>query len=189
MLSEVLTSNTRAELMRILFNGFNEEHYLRDLERLSNIRANSLQKEIRHLCTLDLLKSRKDGNRIYYFANTEHPLYPELVSMVEKTSGVFTQLKTRLEDPRIKCAFVFGSFAKGKENANSDVDLFVIGTVGMRETTKLLSGLQEKIGREINPHVFTPNEFKKRIKDKEHFVSSVLKDDIRPLIGDLNEYK
>lgn len=189
MLSKLLTSNTRAEVMRILFNGQNKEHYLRDLEKLSYIKVNSLQKEVKYLSSLDLLKMRKDGNRIYYSANTEHPLYPDLVSIVEKTVGVFSELKRVLDDSHIKCAFTFGSFAKGKEKASSDIDLIIIGDIGMRGASKLLSGPQEKFGREINPHVLSEDEFKKRIKNKDHFISNVINGEIKVIIGNINEYR
>ena len=189
MLSELLTSNTRAEVMRILFNGQGEEHYLRDLEKRSSVKINSLQKEVKHLSSLDLLKARKDGNRIYYSANKEHPLYSDLVSIVEKTVGVLYELKVKLNDPKIQCVFIFGSFAKGKEKSASDIDLVVVGDIGMRGVSKLLSGMQEKLGREINPHVFTEEEFKKRIQQKEHFVTSVLNEQIKMIIGNINEYR
>jgi hypothetical protein len=52
-----------------------------------------------------------------------------------------------------------------------------------------LSGLQEKTGREINPHIYTKEEFKKRIKSKDHFITSVLKEAIKPIIGSVNEYR
>lgn len=98
-------------------------------------------------------------------------------------------MKERLVAPKIECAFLFGSMAKNKEKASSDIDLIVVGDLGMRILTKLLSGLQEKLGREINPHIFTKDEFKKRIKSKDHFITSVLKEEIKPIIGDINEYR
>jgi len=88
MLSEILTSHTRAEVLRILFNGKGEEYYLREIEKLTNVGLNSLQKEVKHLTSIDFIKARKDGNRIYYHANKEHPLYLDLLSIVEKTVGV-----------------------------------------------------------------------------------------------------
>ena len=189
MLSELLTSNTRAEVMRILFNGQGEEHYLRDLEKLSHVKINSLQKEVKHLSSLDLLKARKDGNRIYYSANTEHPLYPELVAIVEKTVGIVYELKQRLEGQKIDCAFVFGSYATGSEKGSSDIDLIVIGDISMRGLSKVLSRLQEKISREINPHIFTVDEFKSRVKKKDHFLTSVLSEEIKPIIGNVDEFR
>lgn len=189
MLSELLTSQTRAEILRLLFNGLGEEHYLRDLEKLSNVKVNSLQKEVKHLSSLDLLKVRKDGNRIYYSANKEHPLYPDLVSIVEKTVGILFELKDRLNHPKINCAFIFGSFARGKEKTASDVDLVVIGNIGMRELSKLLSGMQEKIGREVNPHVYTKDEFRKRVKENDHFIKNVLNEKLSLILGNLDDFR
>ena len=189
MLSEFLTSSTRAEILRVLFDGTGEERYLREIEKLTNVGIHSLQKEVKHLSRIDLIKARKDGNRIYYSANLEHPLYPELISMVEKTVGIVFLLKERLVDQKIKCAFIFGSVAKDTEKASSDIDLVVIGDIGMRGLSKLLSGMQESVGREINPHVFTEIEFKSRIKKKDHFVLSIMKEKIKPIVGTINDYR
>jgi predicted nucleotidyltransferase len=189
MLAELFTSDTRAEIMRILFNGEGREHYLREIEKITHVHISSLQKEVKHLVSIDLIKARKDGNRIYYKANSEHPIYPDLVSIVEKTVGVIALLKEKLNDSKIECAFLFGSMARNKEKAASDIDLVVIGDLGMRTLTKFLSGLQEKVGREINPHVYTKEEFMKRIKLKDHFIISVLKEEIKPIIGSVNEYR
>ena len=185
MLSEILTSHTRAEVMRILFDGTGEEYYLREIEKLTNVGLNSLQKEVKHLTLIDLIKARKDGNRIYYHANKEHPLYLDLLSIVEKTVGVVSLLRQRLEDPRIQCAFIFGSVAKDKEKARSDIDIIIIGKLEMREVSKLISGLQEIIGREINPHVYTQEAFQNKLAEKDHFLTSVLKQKIKPILGDI----
>ena len=71
-------------------------------------------------------------------------------------------------------AFVFGSIARGEEKAGSDVDLMVIGQMGLRDLSRLLSGIEEKIGREVNPHVLREEELRRRIRQKEHFVSRVM---------------
>jgi hypothetical protein len=52
----------------------------------------------------------------------------------------------------------------------------VIGEAGFRKVVGLLEGASEQIGREINPHVFTPGELKKRIAARDHFVSAVMGD-------------
>jgi predicted nucleotidyltransferase len=93
---------------------------------------------------------------------------------VLKTSGLADVLKYALEDKRIRVAFVFGSIASGEEKAGSDVDLMVIGQLGLRDLSQLLSGIEEKIGREVNPHVLREEEFRERIRAKEHFVSNVM---------------
>lgn len=94
--------------------------------------------------------------------------------MALKTSGLVDILKEHLESEAIQVAFVFGSLAQGRERAESDIDLMVIGSIRMRELTRLLKGTQESLGREINPHILTREEFRRRVKEKEHFISSVL---------------
>jgi predicted nucleotidyltransferase len=83
-------------------------------------------------------------------------------------------LQQALQDDQIGLAFVFGSIARGDAHAESDVDLMVIGVVGLRRLTQLLSGIADRLGREINPHVLTPEEFRERIQRSDHFVTSIL---------------
>jgi hypothetical protein len=69
------------------------------------------------------------------------------------------------------------------------VDLFVIGDLGFRKLVGLLSGVSDKIGREINPHVFTVKEFKKRLIQTDHFVSRVLDEPKIFILGNENEFE
>ncbi|MDP2967675.1 MAG: helix-turn-helix domain-containing protein [Deltaproteobacteria bacterium] len=173
-LAEILSSRTRAEIFRLLFSGTEEELHVREIERRSGLNDSTLRQELRKLVRLDLVQSRRDSNRVYYRAKTENPLYPEIRNLVLKTSGLSDVLKSALKDKRVRVAFVFGSIARGEENAGSDVDLMVIGQLGLRDLSRLLSGIEEKIGREVNPHVLREEEFRKRIRAKEHFASSVM---------------
>jgi predicted nucleotidyltransferase len=124
---------------------------------------------------------------VYYRAKTENPLYPEIRNLVLKTSGLADALKSTLKDKRIRVAFVFGSVARGEEKTGSDVDLMVIGQLGLRDLSRLLSGIEEKIGREVNPHVLHEEEFRKRVRAKEHFVSSVMESPKIFIIGSRHE--
>ena len=173
-LAELLSSRARAEIFRLLLSGTGEELHVREIERRSGLNDSTLRQELRKLVRLDLVQSRRDSNRVYYRAKTESPLYPEIRNLVLKTSGLSDVLKSALTDKRIGLAFVFGSIARGEEKAGSDVDLMVIGQLGLRDLSRLLSGIEEKIGREVNPHVLREEEFRKRIRAKEHFVSSVM---------------
>ena len=173
-LAELLSSRARADIFRLLFSGTGEELHVREIERRSGLNDSTLRQELRKLVRLDLVQSRKDSNRVYYRAKTESPLYPEIRNLVLKTTGLSDLLKSALKDKRIRLAFVFGSIANGEEKAGSDVDLMVIGQLGLRDLSRLLSGIEEKIGREVNPHVLREEEFRKRIRAKEHFISSVM---------------
>jgi predicted nucleotidyltransferase len=188
-LAEILSSRARAEIFRLLFRGANEEFHVREIQRRSGLNDRTIRQELQKLVRLDLIKGRRDGNRIYYGANRENSLYADIRNVVLKTIGLADALKDALKDDRIRIVFVFGSIAKGEEKAESDVDLMVIGDLGLRHLTKLLSGVSEKIGREINPHVLAENEFQKRIESKEHFIANVLKSPKIFIIGSDNDLK
>jgi predicted nucleotidyltransferase/DNA-binding HxlR family transcriptional regulator len=186
-LAELLSSRARAEIFRLLFGGTGKELHVREIERRSGLNDSTLRQELRKLARLDLVHSRKDSNRVYYRAKTENPLYPDIRNLVLKTSGLADVLKHALRDKRIRVAFVFGSIARGEEKSGSDVDLMVIGQLGLRDLSGLLSGIEEKIGREVNPHVLHEDEFRKRIRTKEHFVSSVMESPKIFIIGSQDE--
>jgi len=188
-LSEILSSRTRAEIFRLLFGIADEELHVRELQRRSGLNDSTIRQELRKLVRLELVKGRKDSNRVYYTANRSNPLYPELRSLVLKTVGLVDILRAVLQDDRIQMAFVFGSIAEGKETADSDVDLFIIGNLGLRTVSKLLSGPSRKIGREINPHVMNAKEFRNRIETGEHFISSVIESQKLFIIGSENDLK
>jgi predicted nucleotidyltransferase/predicted transcriptional regulator len=186
-LAELLSSRARAEIFRLLLSGTGEELHVREIERRSGLNESTIRQELRKLVRLDLVQSRRDSNRVYYRAKIENPLYPEIRNLVLKTSGLADVLRSALADKRIRVAFVFGSIAHGEEKAGSDVDLMVIGQLGLRDLSRLLSGIEEKIGREVNPHVFHEAEFRKRVRAKEHFVSSVMETPKIFIIGSHHE--
>ncbi len=188
LLSELLSSISRSEVFRVLFDGQMREFYFREMERMVSVSASGLKAELAKLIKMDLLVQEKDGNRLYFKANTIHPLYPLIVDLVEKTVGIEAVLKESIETHReIDIAFIFGSVAQSIEKAHSDIDLVVIGEITLRSLVKILSPLQERFGREINPHIYSHDEFKERIKKKDHFVLSLMKAEKKMIKGDLSD--
>jgi len=189
ILNEILSSKARAEVFRLLFDGTDKNLHLREIERLSSLSVTAISKELKNLVGLDLVIQTKDGNRINFKANTQHPIYSEIKNLVTKSCGFVSLLQERLSDPRVKLAFIFGSIARRDEKATSDIDLFVVGDLGLREVSKLLCGAQEEIQREINPHVYKPETLSTKIMAKDHFITQLMKDSKMYIIGDDNVLK
>jgi predicted nucleotidyltransferase len=173
-LAEILSSRVRAEIFRLLFGLNEKELHLRELERQAELSLGTIRQDLQKLVKLDLVQPRRDGNRLYYRANTEHPLYPEIRHLVLKTAGLVEIIKSALDREGIEVAFIFGSLASNKEKAASDVDLMVIGAVGLRTLSSRLAGVSKQIGREINPHTLSVEEFRRRQQKGDHFLSNVL---------------
>lgn len=161
---------------------------MREIARQTGFAIGTIQTELKKLVSLELIHQRRDGNRTYFTPNLEHPLYPEIHGLVLKTNGLVDLLKTAIEPVKsIKIAFVFGSVAEQQEKSGSDVDVMIIGELGLRQTVQILSGMAEKIGREINPHVVGEQEFSKRLRESDHFISSVVKTDKLFIVGNEND--
>ncbi|MBU1106398.1 MAG: nucleotidyltransferase domain-containing protein [Candidatus Riflebacteria bacterium] len=165
------------------------EFHLREIERQSVVTIGAVRTEAEHLSQLDLLVKRIDGNRTYYRANSNHPLFNNLRELVIKTVGAGDVLKAAFVGNKVDFIFIFGSTVTGNQKSQSDVDLFVIGDIGLREASKILKEPVAKIGREINPHIMTLEEFSKRVKEKEHFVTSVLESTILMITGNEDELR
>ena len=174
VLAEVLSSRIRAEIFRILFGVRDLELHGRELARQSGFNEAATRQELRKLARLDLVVSRRAGNRVYYRAHREHPLYPEVHRIVLKTVGLVDVISRALSDSRVDLSFVFGSVAEGSVSATSDVDLLVIADLSLRELVSLLSGVAESIGREINPHIMSKEEYCDRCGRGDHFVTHVI---------------
>ena len=189
LLSEILSSRVRADILQLLFTEEHLEFHVRAIERKSSVTYNSIRQELKKLSALDLIISRRDGNRLYYSANNTHPLYPVLLELVAKTVGFRTILKQVLIHPQIQLAVIFGSLARGEEVAESDLDLMIIGEIGLRELSALLSGQEEQTGREINPHIYSKKEFRERRATADHLISKILTGEKIFIIGTEDELR
>lgn len=122
-------------------------------------------------------RRRKDGRRTYFRANAASSIFPELHNLVEKTAGIVQVLRDTLKDfgDRIDLAFVYRSMARGREHSASDVDLMVVGRLRQIDLVSTLRKLEERFRWEINVTLFSPQEFRRKRSENDHFVSTVLK--------------
>ncbi|MBI4311006.1 MAG: nucleotidyltransferase domain-containing protein [Chloroflexi bacterium] len=113
----------------------------------------------------------------------------ELKSLVLKTAGAGELLREALESlsDKIMAAFIYGSLASGRERTGSDVDLMVIGAASFAEVSKALRSVEERLGREVNPAVYTTAEFRRKLADGHSFLDRVVKEKKIFLVGGEDE--
>ena len=186
-----LFGTTRRHVLAVLFGHPERQFYQHEIAAAVPTRLSAVQRELRRLVDADLVKQTRSGRRVYYQANVDHPLFPELRGIVLKTVGLVDVLKEALAhlSDRIDIAFVFGSMVAGDPTAASDVDLMVIGHVSLRELAEPLREAESKIWREINPITYKPEEFATRVAEREHFVYSVLEGPKLFIIGSEDELR
>ena len=159
--------------------------YLSELAGFLHTRPSSLQRELRSLEQSGLLQLRKDGRRTYFKAETRSPIFRELRSIFEKTVGLIPTLRDALLPfvEKIVCAFVYGSIARHEEHATSDVDLMVIGNVGLGDLSPALRRAEKRLGREVNVTNYSVDEFRKKVAEGDHFLTTVLKGSLQFVKG------
>lgn len=186
-----LLPEVRKKILALLLTNTRQSLHLRDITRKTGFAIGTVQRELAGLTQAEIIIRRKDGNRIYYQANTNSPIFPELSGLLRKTAGIADVLKGALKpiSKKIKTAFVFGSFAANSARSNSDIDLLVIGSCNFGDVVEVIGKAQDKLGREINPSVYPADEFKKKAAAGHHFIKTVLAGAKIFLIGDENELK
>jgi DNA-binding transcriptional ArsR family regulator len=161
--------------------------YLSDLAKHLGIRPSSLQRELAALVDAGILNRRQDGNRVYFQANADCPFLPELQGVFVKTVGVVDVLREVLSRfaKHIDSTFVYGSMARATEiTASSDVDLMIVGQVGLADLTPALRRAEARLGRPVNPTLYTREEFATKLQAGHHFLKAVLDGEKLVILGD-----
>lgn len=184
-----LFGKARLAILGLLFAHADESFYLRQIVRIVGVGQGGVQRELGNLVRSGLVKRTSQGKQVYYQANRASPVFADLRGLIIKTAGVADVLRGALAPlaDRINLAFVYGSIARGTEKSDSDIDVMVIGDVGFGEVVAALSQTQDQLNREANPSVFSMAEIQSRIQEKDHFITSVLREPRIALIGDDSE--
>lgn len=177
MLKDLFGSKVRAKAISWLVMHPDERYFVRQLTEIIHEDSTNLSRELAKLADLGLLHCEQEGRQKYYSVNRQSPVYEELRGLAVKTSGLADILREALAPlaDQIHIAFLFGSFAEGRENARSDVDLAVVGSVSLADVSRALGPAQQRLGREVNAVVYPEAEFRDRISAKHHFVTSIVK--------------
>jgi DNA-binding transcriptional ArsR family regulator len=158
LFSGLISSKTRIKLLVRLFFNPGTRAYLRELAKEFNLSTNAVREELNQLTKTELLTSEKEGRSVYYRANSDHPLFPELRSMVGKVMGldqVMDSIITRLGD--LEAAWIIDDYAEGKDTGI--IDLLLVGDIDRYHLNDLTRKTERYINRKIRPLVLTKEEF------------------------------
>lgn len=188
LLFTLFGSHARVGVLGLLLANPDKEYYQRQMGAILGFSVMSVQRELRKLKKINLVIETKRGKQKFYRMNKKSPIFNELKMIFLKTVLVNEVLKKCLkkEKKKIEVAFIYGSFAKGEEKEESDIDLFVIGNISNRELSARLSEAKRTVSREINFVVYSKEEFKKRILNGDHFLKSIMKEAKIFVLGDQN---
>jgi predicted transcriptional regulator len=159
LFSGLISSKTRVKLLVRFFFNPAIKSYLRELAKEFNLSTNAVREELNQLTKTNLLKSERNGRNVYYTANPEHPLFPELKSMVSKVMGldqVIDGIVSRLGD--LERAYLVGDYAEGKDTGI--IDLVLVGNINNHHLADLSKKTERYISRKIRTLVLKSAEFR-----------------------------
>ena len=188
-LAELFPNPTLVKVLSLFLLHSEKEFYQRGIAETTGNALVQVQRALKRIERTGLVTKTKRGNIVYYKADRMHPAFEDLKRVFLKTVALGDVLREALaaSADEVQLAFIFGSLAQGRETAQSDIDLFLVGELSLRETTKLLASVVSELGREFNPVVYPPEEFKKKARENHHFITEVIKGPKIWLIGNEDE--
>lgn len=187
----LFANRTIVELLKTFFYAPEKEFYQAYLVECTSLRLVQVQRGLKLLVECDLLKTRKEGNRIYYHLNDRHPALENLMKIFMKMFMLVPFLKSSLSSLKknILYCFIYGSMAKSSQKEASDIDLFIVGDVELRTLSKYLLPLSHELGKEINPHVCSEQEFYSKLLEHNSFINDVVSGSILWVLGDEKKFR
>lgn len=189
-LANALFSKVQQQVLGLLFVNAQRSFYTNEIVRFVDSGVGVVQRELEKLVDFELITMQKIGNQKHYQANPDTPIFSELRSIMLKTIGLADILRLALlpHADKIQVAFVYGSVADGRDTAKSDIDVLIIGKkLAYADVINALSEHEAKLGRPVNPSIYSMEEIKRKLQEHNAFVSRVLKQPKIFLIGSLND--
>lgn len=188
--ADVLFTKVQQRVLGVLFGNPQRSFYANEIINLAQSGTGAVQRELVRLQAAGLVTVEQIGRQKHYQANRSSPVFEELRGLVLKTVGLADVVRAALEplQERIAAAFVYGSVAKSADTAGSDIDLMVISdTLTYADVFGAVEPATEQLGRPVNPTVYSRQEFSKRIREENAFVTRVLSGEKIWIIGSDND--
>lgn len=192
LLGDALFTTTQQRVLGLIYTQPDKSFYTREILRLTGMGVATIKRELDRMLEAGILTLTRIGNQHHFQANPDCPIYKELLSIVDKTFGIADVLRAALEPVKALVAygFVYGSIAKGKEKAKSDIDLMLIGSdLSYAEVMDLLIPVEEKLGRPINPSIYSLRDFRKKLDEKNSFLTRVMQQEKIEVMGSADDIR
>lgn len=185
MLELLFSSRARVKVLALFLLNAETSFYQRQISSLTGLPIYAVQREVERLCTLGLLASFSQGNQVHFQVDRDFFLFPELKGIFLKTTGLAALVGVALRKAEgITLAFVYGSYAADRETAASDIDLLAVGNLSSRDLYTTLLEARSLAHREINYVLFSPEEFRAKVRAQDGFLQNVLASPRLFLVGD-----
>jgi len=172
-----LFSKVQQRVLGILFGDTGRSFYVNEIISKANVGAGAVHRELKRLELAGLVTVKRVGNQKHFQANSRSPVFEEIQGLVLKTCGLADVIGEALShlSTRITAAFVFGSVARGEDGGSSDIDLMILGDdLSYADLFGALEVASVRLGRPVNPTIYSLGEFSRRKNQGNEFIVRVL---------------
>lgn len=172
-MADALFSTIQQRVLAYLFGQPERSFFATELIKLAGGGSGAVQRELARLEGSGLVTVTRVGTQKHYQANPKSPIYAELCAIAQKTVGLAEPLREALAPlaKDITTAFVFGSVAKRSDSAASDIDVLILSDrLEYADVFEALQSAEAKLGRTVNPTVYTPANWRKKRTEDNAFV-------------------
>ncbi len=176
-LADALFTSTQQKVLGLLFGQPDRSFFVTQIMALANAGRGAVQRELHRLDASGLATVHMVGTQKHYQANHNSPLFDELCGIVRKTMGLEAPLQTAVASlpGNVILAMIYGSVAKGSDTSASDIDLLIVADeLRLEDVYAVLAPAENLLDRQVNPTLFTPDEFARRRERKNPFLMRVL---------------
>jgi len=191
-IGDALFTKSQQKVLGLLYAKPDKSFYTNEIMRWASMGRGTISRELEKLVSAGLLTVSRTGNQNHYQANSNNPIYGELVSIVKKTFGISDQIYHALQHfgEQIEMAFIYGSISKGTDTASSDIDLMLIGkSLNYSDIMDALLPFEETLQRTINPTIYNKSDFVKRIKEGNSFITRVMEQPKIMIKGVIDDFR
>jgi hypothetical protein len=158
MIDTLISSKTRVKLLLKFFLNSANKAYLRNLEAEFGESTNAIRLELNRFEKAGMLKSSSEGNKKVFSANTAHPLFGDIRSIVLKYVGIDQIVEYVIKHlGEVERVFVVGDYARGLDAGI--IDLVMVGRINQPFLQDLVTKVEQKIERRIRYIIFEPEAF------------------------------
>ncbi|MEM7659174.1 MAG: ArsR family transcriptional regulator [Bacteroidota bacterium] len=158
MIETLISSKTRIKLLLKFFLNSNAKSYLRNLQSEFGESTNAIRVELNRFEDAGMLSSEIEGNKKFFQANTQHPLFKEVHNIVLKYVGLDQIIEFVVKGlGEVRRVYLVGDFSRGLDS--SIVDLIFIGNIDQRYLIELIEKAEPMIERKIRYLIYQEEEF------------------------------
>ncbi len=159
MLTQLFTSKTRIKLLLKLFLNPGVSCYLRELAKEFEVSPNAIKEELDSLSEAGYLEREQNGRSAYFRANTRHPFFPEISSIVRKSLGIDQLIDEVIASlGHVEAVYILDDYALGKDSGL--IDVLIVGDVDRSRLDELARITEGKINRKVRTISVTGEELK-----------------------------